>query len=111
MALGMGTAQAADIDGTQLSAWWGLPFAGMLLSIAVMPLAIPHLWHHHFGKIAAAWALAFLLPFAAVFGVGAASGAVVHALLAEYIPFIALLTALFTAAGGIYVRGNLHGSP
>ncbi|MFM7972239.1 MAG: sodium:proton antiporter, partial [Betaproteobacteria bacterium] len=111
MALGMGTAQAADIDGTQLSAWWGLPFAGMLLSIAIMPLAIPHIWHHHFGKIAAAWALAFLLPFAAVFGVGAASGAVVHALLAEYIPFIALLTALFTAAGGIYVRGNLHGSP
>jgi Na+/H+ antiporter NhaD/arsenite permease-like protein len=111
LALGMGAAQAADIDGTQLSAWWGLPFAGMLLSIAVMPLATPHIWHQHFGKIAAAWALAFLIPFALVFGVGAASGAVVHALLAEYIPFIALLTALFTAAGGIYVKGNLHGSP
>lgn len=108
---GAGSAQAADIDGSQLAAWWGLPFAGMLLSIAIMPLAVPHIWHHHFGKIAAAWALAFLLPFAAVFGTGAAAGAVVHALLAEYIPFIALLTALFTAAGGIYVRGNLHGSP
>jgi Na+/H+ antiporter NhaD/arsenite permease-like protein len=101
-------ANAADIDGAALSAWWGIPFAGMLLSIAIMPLAI---WHHHFGKIALGWSLAFLLPFAAVFGFGAASGAVVHALLAEYIPFIALLTALFTAAGGIYVRGNLHGSP
>jgi len=109
--LGVGTAQAADIDGAQLSAWWSLPFAGMLLSIAIMPLAIPHIWHHHFGKIAGAWALAFLLPYAAVFGFGAASVAVVHALLAEYIPFIALLTALFTAAGGIYVKGNLHGSP
>ena len=104
-------AQAADIDGSQLSVWWGVPFAGMLLSIAILPLAIPQIWHHHFGKIAAGWALAFLLPFAAVFGFGAASGAVVHALLAEYIPFIALLTALFTAAGGIYVKGNLHGSP
>ncbi len=111
LTLGMGAAQAADIDGAQLSAWWGLPFAGMLLSIAIMPLAIPHIWHQHFGKISAAWALAFLLPFALVFGMGAASGAVVHALLAEYIPFIALLTALFTAAGGIYVKGNLHGSP
>ena len=109
--LGVGAAQAADLDGAQLSAWWGIPFAGMLLSIAVMPLVVPHIWHHHFGKIAAAWALAFLLPFAAVFGVGAASGAVAHALLAEYIPFIALLTALFTAAGGIYIKGNLHGSP
>jgi len=104
-------ANAADIDGAALSAWWGIPFAGMLLSIAIMPLAIPGIWHHHFGKIALGWSLAFLLPFAAVFGFGAASGAVVHALLAEYIPFIALLTALFTAAGGIYVRGNLHGSP
>ena len=104
-------ANAADIDGAALSAWWGIPFAGMLLSIAIMPLAIPGIWHHHFGKIAVGWSLAFLLPFAAVFGFGAASGAVVHALLAEYIPFIALLTALFTAAGGIYVRGNLHGSP
>ena len=38
-------------------------------------------------------------------------GVVMHTLVGEYIPFIALLVALFTAAGGIYVRGNLHGSP
>ena len=112
LALGApGLALAADIDGSTLSAWWGLPFAGMLLSIALMPLLIPTVWHHHFGKITAAWALAFLLPFAAVFGPGAAGGAVVHTLVGEYIPFTALLVALFTAAGGIYVRGNLHGSP
>ncbi len=37
--------------------------------------------------------------------------AFVHALIAEYLPFVILLTALYTAAGGIYVRGNLHGSP
>ena len=104
-------AHAAEVDGSQLSAWWGLPFAGMLLSIAIMPLAMPSIWHHHFGKIAAAWALAFLAPFALTFGAGAAGSVIVHTLLAEYIPFIALLTALFTAAGGIYVRGNLHGSP
>jgi len=36
---------------------------------------------------------------------------VLHALLAEYLPFVILLTALFTVAGGIYIRGNLHGSP
>lgn len=104
-------AQAADIDGSQLSILWGVPFAGILLSIAIMPLLAPMFWHHHFGKVSAAWALAFLLPFAAIYGIGAAGAGVVHALLAEYIPFIILLTALFTVSGGIYIRGNLRGSP
>ena len=94
-------ALAADIDGGQLSVLWGVPFAGMLLSIALVPLAAPHFWHRHFGKVTAAWALVFLLPFAAVFGVGAAMANLVHALLAEYLPFVILLTALYTVSGGI----------
>ena len=111
MAVMPGLAMAADLDGAQLSALWGVPFAGLLLSIALMPLLAPHFWHHHFGKVAALWALAFLLPFAVVFGPALAGANLVHALLAEYIPFIVLLTALFTVSGGIYIRGNLHGSP
>lgn len=106
-----GWAAAADFDGAQLTAIWGVPFAGILLSIALMPLLTPHFWHHHYGKVAAAWSLTFLLPFAAVFGAGVAGVNLVHALLAEYIPFIILLTALFTVSGGIFIRGNLHGSP
>ena len=102
---------AADLDGSQLSALWGVPFAGLLLSIALFPLLAPVFWHHHFGKIAAAWAMAFLLPAAAVFGVGTAIAGAVHAFAAEYIPFIILLTTLFVVAGGICVRGNLHGTP
>jgi Na+/H+ antiporter NhaD/arsenite permease-like protein len=104
-------ALAADFDGRQLSAIWGVPFAGILLSIAVLPLLAPIFWHHHFGKVAAAWSLAFLIPFAMVFGPAVAGASFVHALLAEYIPFVILLTALFTVSGGIYIRGNLHGSP
>ncbi|MED5618719.1 sodium:proton antiporter [Ideonella sp. BN130291] len=99
------------MNGAQLSAWWGVPFAGMLLSIALMPLTCPKLWHHHYGKIAAGWALAFLLPFAVLHGPAEAGHALAHALLAEYLPFIILLVALFTVAGGIFIRGNLHGSP
>jgi len=106
-----GLARAAELDGSQLSVWWGVPFAGVLLSIALVPLLAPAFWHHHFGKVSAAWALAFLVPFAVVLGPALAGTSVVHALLAEYIPFIVLLTALFTVAGGIFVRGNLHGSP
>ncbi len=44
---------AADIDGSALPLWWGIPLAGILLSIAVMPLVAPIFWHHHFGKVAA----------------------------------------------------------
>ena len=103
--------QGAEINGSQMSVFWGVPFVGILLSIALCPLLTPVFWHRHFGKVSAAWALAFLLPFALVFGWGAMSASLVHALTAEYIPFIILLTALFTVAGGIFIRGNLHGSP
>ncbi|MDP9971547.1 Na+/H+ antiporter NhaD/arsenite permease-like protein [Variovorax paradoxus] len=104
-------AMAAELDGSKLSALWGVPFAGILLSIALMPLLAPSVWHHHYGKISAAWALAFLLPFAAIHGAPLAGSQFVHALVEEYIPFIILLTALFTVAGGIHIRGNLHGAP
>ena len=106
-----GLAMAADLDGSTLSVLWGVPFAGILLSIAVMPLVAPFFWHHHFGKVAAAWSLAFLVPFAFTVGPGITGVALVHAMVAEYIPFMILLTALFTVAGGIYIRGNLHGAP
>ncbi len=104
-------AWANPIDGSQLSKLWGVPFAGLLLSIALLPLLAPSFWHHHFGKVTAAWSLAFLVPFAMRFGVGSLGYNFAHALIAEYIPFILLLTALFAVSGGIYIRGNLHGSP
>lgn len=104
-------AQAAALDGSQLPYWWALPFAGLLLSIAFLPLWTPRFWHHHFGKVALAWALAFLVPCALQFGAGSALAAAVHAFVAEFFPFIILVTALFVVAGGICVRGNLHGTP
>ena len=104
-------ATAAVPDGALLGPAWALPFAGILLSIALFPLIAPRFWHHHFGKIAAAWAIAFLVPFGVTYGLGAAAHTLGHAVIAEYIPFIVLLTALYTIAGGICVRGALHGSP
>lgn len=106
-----GLACASELDGSRLSVLWAVPFAGVLLSIALTPLVAPYFWHHHYGKVIIGWSLAFLLPFAVVFGPAAAGTGLMHALLAEYIPFMVLLTALFTVAGGIHIRGNLHGSP
>ena len=103
-------AAEAGLNGGNLSPLWIVPFAGILLSIAVAPVTAPSFWHHHFGKTSAFWALAFLVPFAAYYGVDLALREVAHTLLAEYVPFIILLLALFTVSGGIHIRGNLHGS-
>jgi len=105
------TAFAAELDGATLSPAWALPFAGILLSIALFPLMAHHFWEHHQGKIAAFWGLLVLTPMAALLGPATALHALAHTALLEYIPFILLLLALFTVAGGILVRGNLHGSP
>ena len=99
------------IPGPELSAVWVIPFACMLLSIAIMPLTIPHIWHHHFGKIAVFWGLAFLVPCFAVYGAQVAIYELLHALLLEYVPFIVLLFALFTVAGGVRLKGSLVGTP
>ncbi len=89
---------------------WALPFAAMLLAIALLPLLRPRLWHHHQGKIALACALGFVLPELWLHGGTSALHLVAHALLGEYLPFVLLLTALYTIGGGVSVRGNLHGS-
>lgn len=99
------------IPGAQLSAVWVVPFACMLLSIAIMPLTMPHIWHHHFGKISVFWALAFLIPCVISFGFSVALYEFLHTMLLEYVPFLILLFALFTVAGGVRLTGSLVGTP
>ncbi len=91
--------------GHTLPLWSVLPFAGMLLSIALIPLISSRFWARHFGKVS----LAFGAPMAAFFLV-----ADYHELLhtaIEYFSFIVLLGALFTISGGILLKGTLRGRP
>jgi Na+/H+ antiporter NhaD/arsenite permease-like protein len=110
-ALAPAAASAAEFDGARLGLLWAVPFVGMLLSIALLPLVALRLWHHHYGKIALGWALLTMAPLAAVYGVPAAVDMTAHTLLLEFLPFIVFIGTLYVVAGGIYVRGNLHGSP
>jgi Na+/H+ antiporter NhaD/arsenite permease-like protein len=96
--------------GTLLPLWSVLPFAGILLSIALIPLFAPHFWGHHFPKVSAFWALVFAVPFLYFFR-EVAVHEIAHIIIIDYIPFILLLWALFTVSGGIYVQGTLKGSP
>ena len=67
-----GGARAAEahLDGAALGLGWTLPFAGALLSIALLPLLAPRFWHHHFGKVSLFWSLCALLPMALLHGAG-----------------------------------------
>ena len=100
-----------SIPGAQLSVYWAIPFVCMLLSIAILPLALPHLWEKHFGKIAAFWGLAFLTPCVLVYGFNVALYEFLHIILLDYIPFLVLLFTLFTVAGGVRLTGSLVGTP
>ncbi len=101
--------QHADL-GKVLPIWSVIPFIGILLSIALFPLLAEKFWHHHFPKVSAFWALAFAIPFVIAYG-GDALYEICHIYLIDYIPFIILLWALFTAAGGILIEGTLKGKP
>ena len=98
------------VDGQGLTVLWVIPFAGMLLSIALGPILAPHFWHANYGKVAAGWIVLFSIPFLATYK-GDAFYEILHIVLLDYVPFIILLGALFTAAGGICLKGSLRGSP
>src|SRR5690606_1248197 len=102
---------APHLDGALLSLPWGIPFVGILLSIAIFPLIAPIFWHHNFGRVSAFWALAFLVPFTLEFGWELSVYELLHVGLLEYIPFIILLFSLFTVAGGVRMTGSLVGTP
>jgi Na+/H+ antiporter NhaD/arsenite permease-like protein len=104
-------AHAASLDGAAMGWPWALPFAALLLSIALGPLLFPKVWHDHYGKIALLWSVLALAALTIFYGVPAAAAAFVHAMLAEYLSFIVLLFALYVVAGGILITGNLPGTP
>ncbi len=105
------TAAPAPHDlGQSLPIWSCIPFAGMLLSIALMPLILPNFWHHHYGKVSGFWAISLAIPFIFAHGFVAVHE-IVHIILADYVPFIILLWSLYTVSGGILLRGSLRGTP
>ena len=96
--------------GTVLPLWSIIPFAGVLLSIALFPLLAPKFWHHHFGKVSAFWSVIIVVPMVMVYHMAALNG-FFHIIIGDYIPFIILLWGLFTVSGGIYLKGSLRGTP
>ena len=99
-----------ELVSATLPVWSIIPFAGMLLSIAIVPLVRPEWWEKHMLGVAFAWSLLFLIPFAVAYGIGESWFRLLESVLLDYIPFIVLLLGLFVVAGGIAVRGTLAGT-
>ncbi|MCC7293114.1 MAG: sodium:proton antiporter [Phycisphaerales bacterium] len=108
-------ASGHDIQAPAPSALAVLPFVGMLLSIAVLPLIsrTQHWWEHNRNKliVSAGFAGMALLYYAATRGWHGVEKALIHSMAEEYLPFIILLFCLYVISGGINLKGDLPAHP
>lgn len=88
-----------------------IPFAGLLLCIAMLPLVKAEWWEAHQPHAVVFWSLLFVLPFAFVYGPGQAFEKVLECIVDDYLTFIILLFGLFCVSGNITLEGDLAGSP
>jgi Na+/H+ antiporter NhaD/arsenite permease-like protein len=92
-------------------AWWSIiPFMLLLACIAVLPLipATEKIWDRNLVKLIVALILG--VPIAVWFLIGGEGLTVFDALL-EYFQFIMLIGSLFVASGGIFLVGDIKGTP
>src|SRR5438552_102292 len=79
-----------------------LPFAAMLLAIAICPLRIPHWWEANRHKFIVSLVLG--APVLVLY-LRREPGALLH-MLEEYVSFIVMLAGLYVISGGIRLRGD-----
>ena len=96
--------------GSQLPVWSIIPFVGMLLSIAILPLVKGEWWEKHQLHGALFWSFLFLIPFTIAFGMHETIYELLESVVLDYIPFIVLLLGLFTVAGNIHIGGSIVGT-
>lgn len=88
-----------------------IPFVGLLLCIAIMPLIKPEWWEKNQALAVIAWSLLFIIPSIVVNGAGQTAETVLECIVNDYLTFIVLLFGLFCVSGNITLEGNLAGSP
>ncbi len=82
---------------------WLLPFAALLLAIAILPLTVPRRWGRPWFQALVALVAALPVALARPGALGEAAG--------EYVPFVLLLGSLYVIASGIRVTGDIPAHP
>jgi Na+/H+ antiporter NhaD/arsenite permease-like protein len=99
------------LNGASLSVFWGLPFIGLLGSLASMPVLMPQLWHKYYGKIALLWTLTILIPLWAYFGLNVTLHTIFETYVHHFFPFIIFILAFYTICGGIKIDISCRATP
>lgn len=74
-----------------LPLWLCIPFAGLLLCIAIMPLVKAEWWESHQIHAVIFWSLLFIIPYAVTKGASTAAETVLECIINDYLSFIILL--------------------
>jgi Na+/H+ antiporter NhaD/arsenite permease-like protein len=96
---------------TYTSLLWVLPFAALLLSIALGPLAAPRFWSRHYGSVVGVCSLGLIAAVGLAFGWQESWTLTQHALVDHYVPFIILVGGLYVMASDIRITLNIQPTP
>lgn len=92
-----------------IQAWTLIPFAIMLIMIAVAPLAAERFWENNRNKLICT--MIITIP-TAIYLIAAGLGhELMHQMFNDYFPFITLLVTLFVVTGGIFIKGDVAATP
>lgn len=91
--------------------YWVLPFAILLLCIAILPLVAEHWWEENINKAKISFTLGAIVFAYLVMAHGGAGLYLIKHSMHEYFQFIVLLSSLYIISGGIVFRGTLAPTP
>jgi len=94
-----------------IPSWMLIPFATMLLGIAVFPLLpkVGEWWEDNVHKLLISVVLG--IPVVAWMWMHKKGDILVEQIWNDYVPFILLLMSLFVTTGGIHIKGDLKANP
>lgn len=88
-----------------------LPFFGTLLSFAILPGIAPRFWHRNMVRVTLSWVALGVILTGARQGPETALTELWQAGIADFLPFIAVLMALYALGGGVLITGGPWGRP